>query len=265
MVEKWEKKLKASQNVLAVLHPFGKTTTQVEVSIQKVNVKAILDTGSPVNAVLSKLMNKLKLAPDLNYNQIYGTAGLISTKAIGAYSALPMRFRKMLIAAPAVVLENDSYNLLIGTQFLREYNGIINLKEGYLSLLSYDVPLVLEEPVKLPGKRLKSCVMEYSTGIFNLKFRTHSSNMKTPPPSCSANKGVLLLALHATTIPPGSQVLVDLQVSYELPEKTFLELFSPESLGQKEPHLCPGILDSSYTDPVILLLSNLTADPIQVS
>ena len=119
---------------MAALPPFGKTTTRDEVSIQKVKVKGILDTGSPVNVVLSKLMKKLKLAPDLNYNQIYGTAGLTSTKAIGAYSALPMRFGKMLIAATAVVLENKSYDLLIGTEFLREYNGIKNLKKGYLSL-----------------------------------------------------------------------------------------------------------------------------------
>ncbi|KAJ9053322.1 hypothetical protein DSO57_1025320 [Entomophthora muscae] len=69
MLSKWEKELEAAQDVLAVLRPFGKDTTRVEVSIQKVKIKAILDTGSPVNVVSSKLMKKLKLAPDLNYTQ----------------------------------------------------------------------------------------------------------------------------------------------------------------------------------------------------
>ncbi|KAJ9064498.1 hypothetical protein DSO57_1029949 [Entomophthora muscae] len=91
--------------------------------------------GSPVNVVSSKLVKKLKLATDLNYHQPYGTAGLSMTRAIGAYSALPMQFDKLLLAAPAVVLENESYDLLVGTQFLREYNGIIKLKDGYLSIL----------------------------------------------------------------------------------------------------------------------------------
>ena len=70
-----------------------------------------------------------------------------------------MRFGKLLVAAPAVVLNNESYNFLIGTQFLREYNGIVNLKEGFLSLLGYDIPLVFENPPKISGQKLKSCVL----------------------------------------------------------------------------------------------------------
>ena len=50
-LKKWEKELQASQDVLAVLPPFSKDTTRVEVAIQKVKIKAILDTGSPVNVV----------------------------------------------------------------------------------------------------------------------------------------------------------------------------------------------------------------------
>ncbi|KAJ9065114.1 hypothetical protein DSO57_1023214 [Entomophthora muscae] len=124
MLAKWEKELEAAKDVLAVLPPFGKDTTCVEVSIKKVKIKAILDTGSPVNVVSSKLMKKLKLVPDLNYTQLYGTVGMAQAQAIGAYSALSMRFGKLLIASPAAVLENKSYDLLVGTQFLQEYNGI---------------------------------------------------------------------------------------------------------------------------------------------
>ena len=194
----------------------------MEVAIQKVKIKAILDTGSPVNVVSSKLMKKLKLAPDLAYTQSYGTAGLSTTCAIGAYSALLLRFGKLLLASPAVVLKNGTYNLLIGTQFLREYSGIINLRDGFLSLLSYTMPLVFEEPSKLPGKRLKTCVLEYPSGVFSLKFRMHSSNLSSPPPLFPASEAVPLLAPQAFYIPPGSQVIVDSQVSYELPDKTFL-------------------------------------------
>ncbi|KAJ9069700.1 hypothetical protein DSO57_1015779 [Entomophthora muscae] len=78
-------------------------------------IKAVLDTGSPVNVVSSKLVKKLKLAPNLNYHQTYGTAGLSMTCAIGDYSALHMSFGKLLLALPTVVLENESYNFLVGT------------------------------------------------------------------------------------------------------------------------------------------------------
>ncbi|KAJ9080622.1 hypothetical protein DSO57_1023001 [Entomophthora muscae] len=71
--------------------------TCVEISIQKVNIKAVLDTGSPVNAVSSKLVKKLKLAPNLNYHQLYGTAGLSMTCNIGTYYVLSIWFGKLTL------------------------------------------------------------------------------------------------------------------------------------------------------------------------
>lgn len=65
--------------------------------------------------------------------------------AIGAYSALPMRFGNFLITAPAVVLPNNSYNILISTQFSLEFQEVINYKEIYLLLLSYKVPIFINE------------------------------------------------------------------------------------------------------------------------
>lgn len=60
---------------------------------------------------------KIKMSPDLDYLSIYGTAGLFSTKLTDTYSALPLQFRKLFLVTPAVVLENNLYNLLISTDF----------------------------------------------------------------------------------------------------------------------------------------------------
>ena len=65
--------------VLALAPQFGTTVTRVEVTVHKVKVIAILDTGSPVNVILSRLARKIKMAPDLNHSVVYGTAGLAST------------------------------------------------------------------------------------------------------------------------------------------------------------------------------------------
>ncbi|KAJ9062334.1 hypothetical protein DSO57_1011908 [Entomophthora muscae] len=73
------------------------------------------------------------------------------------------------------------------------------------------------EPPRIPGKRLKTCAIEYPIGIFFLKYRTHSSNMRSTPPSCPVEEGFPLLAPAAVTILPISQVIIDSQISYELP------------------------------------------------
>ena len=103
MVSKWEKEILSPSPVLTVVPPFGNTTTQVELSILKVRIKAVLDTGSPVNVLSYKLIRKLKLASDLTYNQSYGTSGTASSKDFGDYYNLPMRSGKLLITASTIV------------------------------------------------------------------------------------------------------------------------------------------------------------------
>ncbi|KAJ9075482.1 hypothetical protein DSO57_1035723 [Entomophthora muscae] len=83
--------------------------------------------------------------------------------------------------------------------------------------------------------------------------------------SASCHLTLTLLATSAVTIPPGSQAILDSQILYELPERTFLELYSPPLLGCNEPYLCLGILDVSPKDPVQFLVANLTALPIHIS
>lgn len=66
-------------------------------------------------------MWRLKLAPNLNFDRVYGTAGTASNQMLGAYSALPMGVRKLLLTVPSMFPENESYAMLISTQFLLEY------------------------------------------------------------------------------------------------------------------------------------------------
>lgn len=63
-----------------------------------------------------------------------------------------MRFGKILLTAPNVVLENEVYRMLIGTQLLREYQVNVSLKDGELSMLEYFIPLIFEDTAKEKGK-----------------------------------------------------------------------------------------------------------------
>ncbi|KAI0229848.1 hypothetical protein L0F63_003091, partial [Massospora cicadina] len=51
---------------------------------------------SPVNVLSSKLIKKIKLAPDLECMQEFGTAGPKNPHAIGAYSSLPIQIEKLI-------------------------------------------------------------------------------------------------------------------------------------------------------------------------
>lgn len=105
--------------VLVVAPQLGNSVTHEEVTFHKFKVVPSLDMGSPVNFVLSWLVHKITIAPDLNHAVVYGTTGTDSTKSSGAYLALPLRFGKLVLTAPAVVIENQVYDIMIRNYFLK--------------------------------------------------------------------------------------------------------------------------------------------------
>ena len=92
--------------------------TYVDISVNKIKVQAIVDSGAPCNIISSKLVKKLGLQPDLDYDQEYGTAGTEKVRSLGAYSALPMKFGQLFLSSLAIVLPNCNYEILIGTSLL---------------------------------------------------------------------------------------------------------------------------------------------------
>ena len=109
--------------------------------MNKVPVRAILDTRAPGNIVLPNFVKKLGLQPDLIHEEIYGTADPHSTKSIGAYSSLPIKFGSLITTAPAVVLENQDYNPLIGTSFLKSNQVEIDYDTMSLTILKQTLPI----------------------------------------------------------------------------------------------------------------------------
>ncbi|KAJ9082554.1 hypothetical protein DSO57_1003326 [Entomophthora muscae] len=95
--------------------------TYTDIFVNKIKVQAIIDTGAPINIVSTCLVKRLGLAPDIDHRKQYGTAGLTTTTAQGAYRALTLRFGSLVVLAPAIVLPNDSYDILIGTLFMRQH------------------------------------------------------------------------------------------------------------------------------------------------
>ncbi|KAI0233462.1 hypothetical protein L0F63_002918, partial [Massospora cicadina] len=180
------------REVLVLLPTSEGILTKVEMVIQKVQVMAILDTGSPVNVISSKLMKKIQLAPDLEYNQDFGTAGPNNTHALGAYSLLPIHIGKLILTAPTVALDNNDYEMLISTQFMIEYEGIINMKQGSLSLMNYKVPLVLTKEEHI--KNDDTCLVEHPSPTVPLHYITSGRNTKKLHNSVKASNDIPISA-----------------------------------------------------------------------
>lgn len=95
-------------------------------------------------------------------------------------------------------------------------------------MLGYSIPMIFEEPAKDKGKKVRTCTLEYSSGIFSLLYCRHKPNLQCPPKAVLADEGFPLYAPIAFFIPSGSQVIFNTHISFDLPTKTFIELYSPE-------------------------------------
>ncbi|KAJ9052893.1 hypothetical protein DSO57_1029513 [Entomophthora muscae] len=154
--------------------------TYIELVVQKLWVRAILDSGAPGNIVSTRLVKKLKLAPNLDYNEEFGTAGPDKTKALGAYSSLPLCFGKLVVTAPAIVLCNKSYDILIGTSFMATYGTIINHQDSTFSILGHLVPMFYHSdgPRDLPTKKIHYINMEYADGDMPVAYTLQQRKIK---------------------------------------------------------------------------------------
>ncbi|KAJ9077266.1 DNA damage-inducible protein 1 [Entomophthora muscae] len=115
--------------------------TYADIFVNKLKMQAIIDTGAPINIVSSKLVRKMGLAPDIDHKKQYSTAVLDCTTAQGGYSALPLCFGSLAVSAPAIVLPNKNYNILIRTLFMQQYGVKTELKNDVLKILEQAIPL----------------------------------------------------------------------------------------------------------------------------
>lgn len=49
--------------------------TYIDIQVNKIKIQAIVDSRAPCNIILSRLVKKLGLQPDIDHKQNYGTAG----------------------------------------------------------------------------------------------------------------------------------------------------------------------------------------------
>ena len=89
----------------------------INIMVNKVAVRAIVNSGAPGNTILTKLVKKLGLMPDNAHKLVFGTAGPASTISLGAYGALPLCFGSLQVSAPAIILENQIMIFLLAPRF----------------------------------------------------------------------------------------------------------------------------------------------------
>ncbi|KAJ9077889.1 DNA damage-inducible protein 1 [Entomophthora muscae] len=250
-------------------NPILRLCTWIEVTVFDTLIRAVLDTGAPTNIISSRLVRRLGFLPDISYAESFFTAGVESIKSNGAYSSVPLRFGELVVTYPAVVLEGESYDMLIGTDFLRTYQTDISHLNGHFSILGYTVPLLFKDSsdVFLVSKEetdRKHVRLWYPHGVLGLPYRVVNASFKPLSVYGNNQKGLKLRLNQLVRIPPKTQVAVDTGLYLDLPPGLHLEISSINGVSHKEPLVAPEIRGSAAQETLKVLLLNLLSTEMKV-
>ena len=84
------------------------------------------------------------------------------------------------------------------------------------------------------------------------------------PPLTPDTEGIPIYSPFAFHLVPGQQTLINIHLSFEVPKNYILFLSSVNNPSIYEPLVCPGILNQSTVDEVILLLGNIYKHAITI-
>ncbi|KAJ9051351.1 DNA damage-inducible protein 1 [Entomophthora muscae] len=238
--------------------------TYADISVNKLKVRAIIDTGAPINVMSSKLVRQMGLSPDIGHKKQYGTAGLDCTTDQGTYSTLPLRFGSLAVSAPDIVLPNESYNILIGTLVMRQYGVKTDLENDVLKILGQVIPLYYNHSNPEMGSQTTPCVnLAYCNGVVPVKYHKLGRQVKHLLTQVEEYKGLLLHTNSSYTIPAGHQVLMNIGLDLQIPQGLYREIETPWNCSRIEPLVAHGIVLPNY-GPIKVLFANLNHSPVEV-
>ncbi|KAJ9073229.1 DNA damage-inducible protein 1 [Entomophthora muscae] len=196
-----------------------------DIFVNKIKVRAIIDMRAHINIVSMCLVKLLGLAPDIDHQRQYGTAGLTFTIAQGAYSALPLRFGSTKVSAPAIVLPNDNYDILIGTSFMRQYRVRTDLAADTFEILGQIISLYYCCN-KYAGthKIIPSVNLAYKNGVVPIQYQKLSCKVRHLPNQLEEYKWLPLCTNLPIEILAGHQVLIENGLDIDVPQGLYSEL-----------------------------------------
>ena len=188
-------------------------------------------------------MRQVRIAPDISYNWEYNTAENSTTKAIGAYSLLPLCFGGLVLTCPAVVLGSNSYDTLIGTKFLRDFRAEISYSSNKMTVLGYAVPLIFDNDApnltaSNQKKKVRKVNIAYTNSIVPINYQLYGKHVPLPPTTMEADDGILIYAPFNTHLDPSSQCILPTGVKYDVPTHLYMVAESTPNLHHSEPRLC---------------------------
>ncbi|GBC00311.1 hypothetical protein RclHR1_38090001 [Rhizophagus clarus] len=122
------------------------TATRCELYVGKEPISAVIDSGAVTSIITKSLMKQLGYQIDQPSNMVIVTANGTRIRALGMIAALPIHLSHIIVQTPVHVLDSQDDVLILGNDWLRRVNAIVNWRAEKLSVhykgRTVNVPLI---------------------------------------------------------------------------------------------------------------------------
>src|SRR5690349_23142364 len=160
-----------------------------------------------------------------------GATGVCNKAASAAY----LHFENHEEHIDLRVVSLPNHDIILGKPWLEKWNPSINWQTHQIS---FDTP----------------------TGI-PLQVKKLTSQAILPERKTPSAAGYDLTPVTAFTLAPGTQQLLNIELSLAIPEGSYGQLHIRSSLAKKGLTILAGVIDADYRGPVGILIRNLGTDP----
>ncbi len=109
-------------------------TLHLLVEISNYVVEGLVDTGASMSVMATAIVKELGMMHLVTGTETYKTTSRVITQALGRIDEIPVKVGGVQCAMTFMVVDTDSYDVLLGLDFLMKIGAVVDMERGLLQV-----------------------------------------------------------------------------------------------------------------------------------
>ncbi len=109
-------------------------TLHLPVEINNYVVEGLVDTGASMSVMATAIVREMGMMHIVAGTETYKTASGVVTHALGRISEIPVKVGGVQCAMTFMVVDTDSYDVLLGMDFLMKIGAVVDVERGLIQV-----------------------------------------------------------------------------------------------------------------------------------
>ncbi len=102
--------------------------------IDRYIIEGLVDTGASMSVIAAAVVREMGMMHLVVGSKSYKTASAVLTQALGRINEVAVSVRGVNYAMTFIVLDTDSYDVLLGLDFLMKIGAVVDVERGLIQI-----------------------------------------------------------------------------------------------------------------------------------